>query len=264
VIGACFLVCLLILGYFTVWQGASDSDQAVAFLEDAANFEKAQYYFTSENYDLTKARRYYQESIRENPQENPYQWYQLSRINFIQGEFDTALHNLDMQIQYHGDAVQSVHYMYGLVYGFRADLYDREQDFELAEKHFLKFLEYVPDSPWGRVDLSWIYFSQREFGDMVAALEPVYEKEQNNPWFLNMYGLALYNTGENEKAVEYLSRATELSTNLTPENWSAIYPGNNPVDHQTGLDEFLVALNLNLELAKTGLSKVGNNEENFN
>jgi len=225
--------------------------------EDASDFEKAEYYFSPENYDLAKARQYYEASIRVNPEENIFQWYQLARINFIQGEFDTALHNLDKQVESHEDAVPNVYYMYGLIYGFRADLYDRTRDFELAEENFNKFLEYFPTNVWGRIDLSWIHFSQRDFKSMLTALDPVYAEEQDNPWFLNMYGLALMNTGDLDQAVKHLIRAKELSKSLVPEDWSKVYPGNNPKDYQTGLDEFMLALQLNLDLAKTKFENEG-------
>jgi tetratricopeptide (TPR) repeat protein len=263
-ISTLILSCVIVSTYFLATYFFSDSLKTDKLLKNSSDFEKAQYYFTGENYDLTKARHYYESSISNNPKENPYQWYQLARINFIQGEFDVSLHNLDMQVQHYGDEVPSVHYMYGLVYGFRADAYSREQDFDLAEAHFKKFLEYKPESPWARIDLSWIHFSQRDFDSMLATLEPVYEQEKNNPWFLNMYGLALLNVEEVERAVEHFAAAAEFSSELDVQDWSSTYPGNNPVDYQTGLDEFLLALNLNLELAQKRLTESGNNEENLN
>jgi hypothetical protein len=78
----------------------------------------------------------------------------------------------------------------------------------------------------------------------------VYEQEQDNPWFLNMYGLALMNTGAADKAVEMLTHAVALSSTIQPEYWAAVYPGNSPADWQEGTEEFSQALKLNLELAK--------------
>jgi len=220
------------------------------FMENMSDFERGEYYFSSDHYDLSQARYYYESSIKNDPQSNPLQWYQLARINFLEAEFDTAIHNLDKQREYFGDTVPNVHYMYGLVYGFRADMYKRPQDFELAEKHFLQFLEYMPDSPWGRIDLSWIYFSQREFDNMLLALDPVYDQEQDNPWFLNMYGLAAMNTGEPEMAVKYMTRAVALSSEVQVADWADVYPGNSPTDWEVGLVEFGQALKLNLALAE--------------
>jgi len=255
---ALFVVALVITFYGSRYFNSTDQIY-VDIPKDLTSFEKAEFYFSAANYDLVKARSFYEAAIRENPRGNSLQWYQLARINFIQGEFDTSLHNLGMQVWYFGDTIHNVHYMYGLVYGFRADMLNREKDFDLAAEHFLRFLEYDKYNPWARIDLAWIYFSQRNFEQMVNALVPVYEQEQDNPWLLNMYGLALLNTGESKRAVDYLTKAAELSLDLVPADWAAVYPGNDPKDYQAGLDEFIVALNLNLAVAQGRVEKDGNN-----
>jgi len=179
----------------------------------------------------------------------------------LEAKFDAAIHNFDKQTEYFDDEVHNVYYMYALVYGFRADALSQQSDFDLAEQYFLKFLEYEPTSPWGRINLAWVYFSQRMFEDMLVALDPVYDQEQDNPWFLNMYSLALMNTGEVDEAVSKLTRAVELSAAVTPDDWSQVYPGNNPTDWQAGVVEFNEALRLNLALAIKKDRVNGDNEE---
>jgi tetratricopeptide (TPR) repeat protein len=252
---------VLLVGYVSM-QKYFVTDSSDIFSEDMSDFEKAEHYFSSEYYDLEKARHYYTASIRANPTANVLQWYQLARIDFIQGDFESALHNLDKQYEYFGEQVPNINYTYGLVYGFRADLLNREQDFRLAEKHFLKFLEYMPDSQWARVDLSWVYFSLRDFPNMIAILQPVYDEQQDNPWVLNMYGLALLNTGQTAEAVEHLTRANELVGGVTAQEWGDVYPGNSPADWEVGVAEFRSAVGLNLELAQKRLQESGDNSEN--
>jgi tetratricopeptide (TPR) repeat protein len=252
---------VLLVGYVSM-QKYFVTDSSDIFSEDMSDFEKAEHYFSSEYYDLEKARHYYTASIRANPTANVLQWYQLARIDFIQGDFENALHNLDKQYEYFGEQVPNINYTYGLVYGFRADLLNREQDFRLAEKHFLKFLEYMPDSQWARVDLSWVYFSLRDFPNMIAILQPVYDEQQDNPWVLNMYGLALLNTGQTAEAVEHLTRANELVGGVTAQEWGDVYPGNSPADWEVGVAEFRSAVGLNLELAQKRLQESGDNSEN--
>ena len=128
--------------------------------------------------------------------------------------------------------------------------------------NFLKFLEYMPDSQWARVDLSWIYFSLRDFPSMIAILQPVYDEQQDNPWVLNMYGLALLNTGQTAEAVEHLTRANELVGGVTAQEWGDVYPGNSPADWEVGVAEFRSAVGLNLELAQKRLQESGDNSEN--
>ena len=233
--------------------------RSATYFTDMTDFEKAEFYFSSENYDLSLARYYYEAAIKTDPRGNPLQWHQLGRIDFLEGEFDAALQNFDKQTEYFDDEIPNVYYMYGLVYGFRADLYSRKDDFYQAEKYFLTFLEYEPESPWARVDLAWIYFSQRKFEDMQIALDPVYEQQQDNPWFLNMYGLALMNTGQVEEAVSKLTLAVKLSDAVTPADWSRVYPGNSPTDWETGVNEFNQVLRLNLALATQRLQADGDN-----
>jgi tetratricopeptide (TPR) repeat protein len=255
------IVTVLLCSYLFM-QKSSVADSSDVFTEDTSDFEKAEHYFSAEYYDLEKARQYYTASIRANPTANVLQWYQLARIDFIQGDFESALHNLDKQYEYFGEQVPNINYTYGLVYGFRGDLLNREQDFRLAEKHFLKFLEYMPDSPWARVDLSWIYFSLREFSNMIAILQPIYDDQQNNPWVLNMYGLALLNTGQTQEAVDHLTRANELVAEVEAQEWGEVYPGNSPTDWEIGVAEFRKAVQMNLELAKKRLQESGDNDGN--
>jgi tetratricopeptide (TPR) repeat protein len=256
----CILFALVCAYLFTQTQTTNVPQDT--FLVHASDFEKAEYYFSDEHYDVEKARYYYTQSIQADPEGEVLQWYQLARINFIEGDFEGALYNLDKQYEYFGEQVPNINYTYGLVYGFRADLEKKPEDFKLAEKHFLKFLESEPDSPWARVDLAWIYFSMREFPNMITALQPVYDEQQNNPWVLNMYGLALLNTGKTKEAVEHLSRANDLASGVVPEDWAAVYPGNSPAHWEAGTAEFKKAVQMNLQLAQRRLQKDGDNPEN--
>ena len=214
-------------------------------------FSLGQYYFNHGDkadgtYDIEKARYYYEEAIKEDPQGNKLQWHQLGRIDFLEGKFDEALEKFTKQQEYFGDTLPNTYYMLGLTYGYRARYEENEADWQLAEKNFETYLEFDPQSPWARTDLAWILFSQGKYEDMAEILEIGLTYQPNNPWLLNMYGLALLNTGDKEKARRYFLWAEAEAENLTVEEWGKSYPGNDPRVWAQGLNEFkdIIAKNL--------------------
>ncbi len=215
-------------------------------------FALGEYYFNSNNevdghYDLKLARQYYTQAIEEGSEEELV-WYQLGRIDFLEGKFDAAIFKFEKQISLHGDAVPNVYYMKGLVYGYKARKSGEEKDWQAAEENFTKFINYSPESPWTRTDLSWVYFSQGKFAEMLPVLEGGLLYEPYNPWLLNMHGLALLNMGHKKEAREQFLQAKEYASYLEPEEWGRIYPGNDPDAWEQGVVEFqsLIEKNLNL------------------
>jgi tetratricopeptide (TPR) repeat protein len=216
-------------------------------------FQKGQYYFNHDDdpappYDLKKAREYFDLAALENPKDNALLWYQLGRIDFLEGKFNSALYKFEKQLEYFGDQVPNVYYMIGLTYGYKARSLGEESDWEKAAEGFKKYLEFDPESPWARTDLSWVYFAQGKYELMIPVLEEGLTYTPYNPWLLNMYGLALLNTDKNEAAKKQFILAKEHASLLTPEIWGRSYPGNNPKDWAQGLTEFQEAINKNIEL----------------
>jgi len=218
-------------------------------------FVLGQYYFNhgphaDGTYDIELARHYYELALADNPIGDNWAWYQLGRIDFLEGKFDAAIYKFNKQIEFFEDQQPSVYYMLGLTYGYRARREGREDDWTSAIEYFSRYLEHDNDSPWARVDLSWIYFSQGRFEEMKPILEVGLTTHNDNPWLLNMYGLALLNTGNKEEAESSFSAALEAAKRLTPENWGLSYPGNDPTAWSEGLEEFRSAIQANLDLAE--------------
>lgn len=229
------------------------SKEQLASLDD---FDKGQYYFNHDgdpapSYDLSKARKFYVKVVEEDPSTNPMAWYQIGRIDFLRGNFSSAIEKFEKQIEYFGDDVPNVYYMLGLTNGYKARQTGDAEDWRAAAEGFSTFLEYEPESPWGRTDLAWVYFAQGEYESMLPVLEEGLQYAPDNPWLLNMYGLALLNTGQKGAAVENFTKAKEYATTLTPKAWGSAYPGNNPSDWAQGLREFRTAIDNNLALAKS-------------
>ncbi len=217
-------------------------------------FALGQYYFNEGDpvdgaYDLVKARHYYEEALRNDPAGNSAAWYQLGRIDFLEGKFDAALYKFAKQTQYFEDQNPNVYYMIGLVNAYKARETKKEEDWQKAEEAFQKFLTYFPDNPWGSTDLSWVHFMQGAYEEMKPVLEKALEISPHNPWLLNMYGLALLNTDKKTEASEYFVRAKEEAEKLTVEDWGRSYPGNDPNSWRAGLEEFLTAIERNLRLS---------------
>lgn len=206
---------------------------------------------TSGPYDLKIARQYYEAAIALDHKADPGLWYQLGRIDFIEGRFDDALERFKKQRIYFGDTLPNVWYMEGLTHGFKARLSEQPADWEAAELAFLNFLEYAPISPWARTDLAWVYFSQGKYEAMKPVLEEGLAVHKSSPWLLNMYGLAELNTGDAAAAGESFRGAQEAAANLTEADWSNAYPGNHPELWGKGLNEFRSIIATNLELAQT-------------
>lgn len=209
------------------------------------------YFGGDRGYQLQCARAAYARATALDPRGDRLAWYQLGRIDFLEGNFGAALNKFRKQIEYFGDEVPNVHYMIGLTNGYAARKSGEAMQWSAAEDGFKRYLEFFPESPWGRTDLAWVLFSQGKYEDMKPILEKGLEFEPEHAWLLNMYGLALLNTGERARAHEYFLRAKEAATLLTPEMWGSAYPGNDPKSWAGALEEMQKAIQYNVELSVT-------------
>jgi tetratricopeptide (TPR) repeat protein len=246
---------LLLFGLFGASYTAMSSEywrqHVPASLWGKDDFDVGQYFFNHDDapggaYDLGKAQLFYERAIAENPRVNNQVWYQSGRVDFIQGNFDAALSKFQKQQEYFGDEIPNVYYMTGLTYAYRARVTGSEEDWLRAEADFQKAVSFFPDTPWPYVDLAWVYFSQGKFEEMSPLLEKGLSYESNNPWLLNMYGLALLNTGSKALAHEYFLFAEEMAEKVTVEEWGRSYPGNSPALWEEGLHEFRSLIKKNI------------------
>lgn len=223
--------------------------------ENASAFERGEFYFSHSSegvYDLAKARAAYAEAITEgNGSEAIMAEYQLGRIDFLEAKLDSAIVHFERVIEHSKDDLPAAYYMLGLAYAYRAKFNDSATDWREAEAAFLQFLEQVPESPWGRTDLSWIYFAQGKYAAMFPLLTEGIKHNPDSPWLHNMYGLALLNVGRSDEATTHFKTAGELAAKLTPTDWGRAYPGNDPASWDQGLASFRDAIRKNADLAKT-------------
>lgn len=215
-------------------------------------FDIGQYYFNQDDdpdgpYDLVLARQYFSEVAQLDPKINEQFWYQFGRLEFIEGHLDEALAKFERQIEYFGEKQPNVLYMKGLTYGYKARQTNDPKDWKEAELAFINFLPHAPASPWTRTDLAWVYFSQGKYEEMKPILEEGLTFRPNNPWLLNMYGLALMNTDDPEGALKAFINARAAADVLTEADWGKAYPGNHPDLWGDGLSEFRSIIAKNIE-----------------
>lgn len=219
-------------------------------------YDVGQYYFNHDDdpalpYDRELARKYYEKAAELDPRVDPALWYQLGRLSFLDGDLTEALRLFDRQMELFGEDIPAVLYMQGLAYGYQGRRENDAEAWRKAELAFINYLPYAPEAPWPRVDLAWIYFAQGKYEEMIPVLEEGLVTHATNPWLLNMYGLALLNTGRKEEALQQFMGAQAGAARLTELEWGENYPGNHPGDWGTGLSEFRSIIDKNIELAKS-------------
>ncbi len=191
------------------------------------NLDLAEYFFT-----------------KANENKNPKQWvnYQLSRISFIRGDLDTALHFADRELVLYPDNCRT-HYIRGLTYGY----IDTVQSLDNAISDFEKFNVCFPNTWAGHNDLAWFWFRKGNMKKVIEVVEVVIEKNKKNPWLENTYGTALMNVGEYKKAREAFEAAKKSADLMTKESWGVAYPGNNPKVYGKGLSAMRESIEKNLK-----------------
>ncbi len=203
-------------------------------------------------YNLKTAQAFYERAIVADPLQSPLLWYQSGRVDFLNGDFDTALIKFRKQEEYFGDQVPNLYYMTALTHAYKARQTNDPHEWMMAEEDFKKTISYFYEAPWPYVDLAWVHFSQGEYDAMLPVIEKGFSHEANNPWLLNMYGLALWNTEKKELARQYFLFAAEKARALTVEEWSKSYPGNSPEVWERGLTEFRDLIQKNAEMSSGG------------
>lgn len=203
--------------------------------------EMGNYYFSTEHYDVRAARAHFKRAVAIDPAV-PLAHYQLGRIYFIQGQYARALSELNAQLALNPDFMRT-YYMLGLVHAYSGDM-------DPAVKDFTTFLEWKPESWAANNDLAWVYFMQGEYARTLEQADVGLNYNPGNMWLLTMRGVALLNLGRKAEAKDAFTAALAGAQKLTPADWSAAYPGNDPSIAAAALAEMKRAIEKNLALAQ--------------
>ena len=201
-------------------------------------------------YDINLAQYYFAKAASYDPP-LPYVYHQLARIAFIQGNLAKALVLIDTQINNEGEATPPSYYVRGLIEGYQGNYSDAESDYA----HFLKL---EPDNWAGINDYAWILLKDNkpQIAAKITALGIA--QYPNNPWLLNSNATALYEAGDVADARPIVERAMAAVTNLSRNEWSVAYPGNNPAISLEGLETFKKAVADNMHTIFTATTLPSN------
>jgi tetratricopeptide (TPR) repeat protein len=208
-------------------------------------------------YNTTLAQFFYTQSLRFDTKDGkpePYIYYQLARIDFIKGNFDTSLDKLQTELKIFPDHTHT-YYMLGLVYGYTG----RER---AGIDAFSKYIEYDPGTWAGRNDMAWLLFRIGDIPNALNTMSDAYQLYPDNPWVLNSYGVLLMNVGLLSEAHNVLTHGNIVVESLTPETWGAAYPGNDPRIYATGLTAMKISLAENLMLVESKLAQLNDSVDN--
>lgn len=194
-------------------------------------------------YNPTFARFFYNQSLLfdgKGGKPEPYIYYQLARIDFIEGHLDDSIAKLHKELEIFPEN-NHTYYILGLTLGYM----NKEQE---AIDAFTKYVDTHPNTWAGRNDKAWLQF---RLGDVDAALTtilPAYTMYPDNPWVLNTYGVLQMNKKNYKEAQKALSKGSLIAEKLTEEAWGKAYPGNDPRIYATGLSAMRTSFTTNLQI----------------
>jgi tetratricopeptide (TPR) repeat protein len=220
----------------------------ISWQKDAPSYvhEADMYFGKGNSYNLGRAADLYNKALNVDPLV-PHALHQLARIDFLHGDFDSALEKINRQIEIHGTDFMASYYIRGLIHGYRKEFPEAEQDFKT-------FLEWDPENWAALNDLAWVYFAQGKFSDAKNTAETGLAVNPNSPWLLTMRGMSRYNQGDREGAVVDLGRAKVEASRLEEADWSRAYPGNDPAIASAGLSAMRKAIDDNIERVNRNLA----------
>ncbi len=178
-------------------------------------------------YDLKEAELFLKEALRLDPH-IPFAHHQLARVDFLRGNFYSALWQINRELEINSSPSPSSYYVRGLIEGYMGRYEDSAKDYE----HFLQF---APNNWAGLNDYAWVLLKAGRNSEAVAVTERGLTYFPDNPWLLNSSAIALYETGNVQKARVRAERAITASAKLSEQEWLTAYPGNNPKVAQEGI-----------------------------
>lgn len=229
-----------------VWELTHAAMPATALAPDDTALQLAigDYFFGHGAYDLIQAERAYQTVLVFDAKNRDAQ-YQLARINFLRGNFPSAIEHID-RVLVLDPTFAKAYYIKGLILGYRGSLIE-------AINYFEQFIERAPDNWAGYNDLAWLHFQLGDYVQTLTVAEAGLIHSPENVWLLNMQGLALMHLDQRDGAREAFSRAKAQALQMQPQHWGKSYPGNDPAIYAEGLERMREAIDYNLELVHSSV-----------
>jgi len=218
----------------------ADLSLALNFSDAGLAFSIGSYYFGEPAYDLEKAEKGFAKAVRIDSKISRGH-YQLARIYFVKGEYSEALLEINKELEANPENLRSL-YVRGLINAYSEKLPEAENDFR-------GFVSWAPKEWAGYNDLAWILAKQGKYKEAEEVLlKALYEIPGiKNPWLYNSLGVAQLNQKEFEKARVSFEKTKSILGEFTLKEWRAAYPGNNPEESASGLEDFKKAVDENLK-----------------
>lgn len=172
----------------------------------------------------------------------PFSNYQLGRIAFIKGDFETALTYFEKELAFYPHTTKT-YYMLGLTLGY---MHREKEGIEM----FSRYIENTTDTWASYNDKAWLQFRIGDVDGALATIEEVVQVQPYNPWIANTYGVLLMNKKRYKEAEDSFLKGRERLETMTEEDWGQAYPGNDPRIYTTGLSAMRQSYEDNLELVR--------------
>ncbi len=233
----CAVAALFALGLIFTWngipRGPRDIFEDITYRFDssaARAFAYGERHFSSrgpEAYDVNRAEYFFEQAAAKDPT-LPYVYHELARVDFLKGNFNSALAKIDFQISMHGDATPNSYYVRGLIEGYMGKYEDAIADYE----HFLSF----DRDNWAAInDYAWVLLKANRPRDAVVATAGGLALYPDNAWLLNTNAIGLYEIGLLEPARMQARKAVVAASKVTEAEWLVAYPGNDPAVAAEGI-----------------------------
>lgn len=242
---------IVVLIGFVFMRPLADFFEDIAFLlapsgARAAAFGDMHFGASAAIYDIDRAEYFYQKAAALDPQ-YPYVYHQLARIEFLKGNFNTAVFYINKQIELHGDTAPSSYYVKGLIEGYMGRYADAAKDYE----HYLSL---VPPNWAGMNDYAWVLLKAGRAADAVPETQRGLVLFPDNAWLLNTSAIGLFETGKLKEALAHAKAAVEASGKITESQWLTAYPGNDPKVAQEGIATLRKSSEDNMHMIEAALA----------
>jgi len=223
-------VCVVVICAIVLFPGlrvqAQNIEENIVFaLHPSASlaFQYGERHFNGQEpseYDLARAEYFFEQAAARNPN-TPYLFHELARIAFLEGDLTRALVLINIQIALHGDSEPNSYYVRGLIEGYMSDYADSAVDYKY-------FLQFDPEDWAAMNDYAWVLLKANEAQQALSVTQHGVALFPKNPWLLNSYTIALYETGDLLGASKNAVLALAATREVTQAEWLHAYPGNDP------------------------------------
>src|SRR3989338_1539336 len=189
-------------------------------------------------YDVDRAAYFFGKAADSDPT-FPYLYHELARIAFLKGDFEAAMALIDMQIAQMGDSAPNSYYIRALIEGYKGEYAASAKDYEY-------FLQFHPTNWAANNDYAWVLLKAGRAQEAKLATARALEWFPDNPWLLNTYATALYETREYTEALRAAQKASIAVAKLSESEWLQAYPGNDPRIANSGIAAFKKAVEDNI------------------